>query len=70
MNKLRPYFFGIIGLSIGAILALWLGSANPPDSMHLIGLFIGSISIFYLIVIGAMQFVIFLLRELGYGDKK
>ena len=46
MRNLKPYIIGILGVAIGACIAMVLGQSDPPDGIYLIGLFIGAISIF------------------------
>ena len=68
MGKLKKYILGLIGIAVGATL-IYFGEFNPPNSIYLFGLFIGSISIFYIIIVGVLQFAIYLLKELGYADR-
>jgi len=69
MKKLKPFIIGIIGTIVGFGIAKFLGQRDPADGVHLIGLFIGFISVFYLIIVGAIRFTIMMLQMLGYTNK-
>ena len=69
MKNLKPFIIGIIGIVIGFGIAIYLGQADPPDSVHLIGLFIGFISAFYVIIVGVLRFGLYMLKMLGYIPK-
>ncbi len=70
MKNIKPYLLGIFGLFIGAIVATILGESDPPNGVHLIGLFIGSLSAFYLMIVVVARFSVYILKMLGYVDKK
>ena len=69
MKNIKPFLIGIFGAIIGAIIAIYLGEANPPNGVHLIGLFIGSISVFYLVIVATARFTLYVMKQLGYGPK-
>ena len=69
MKNVKPYLIGVLGTIIGAVIAIYLGENNPPNGLHLIGLFIGSISVFYLIIVEIIRFSIYMLKLLGYVPK-
>lgn len=66
MKKLKPFIIGIIGVAVGFGIAKYLGKVDPPDGVHLIGLFIGFISVFYLIIVAVTRFTLYMLKMLGY----
>lgn len=69
MKNIKPFIIGFLGVAIGALIAIYLGEAEPPDGIHLIGLFIGAISLFYLVIVSAIRFTIYMLKMLGYGPR-
>jgi len=69
MRNLKPYIIGILGVAIGACIAMVLGQSDPPDGIYLIGLFIGAISIFYLVIVATIRFTLYILKLLGYVSK-
>jgi len=66
MKNLKPFILGIIGMVVGFGIASFLGKVDPPDGIHLVGLFIGFISAFYLIIVAVLRFGLYMLKMLGY----